>query len=70
MQATITVAMAMFSIGVLWHRISANAAAMRGTTEEIRTEQRANAAWMRDALEEIRNEQRAMAAKLETILKK
>jgi hypothetical protein len=39
MQATITVAMAMFSIGVLWHRISANAAAMRETMQQIRIEQ-------------------------------
>jgi hypothetical protein len=44
LQATITLVCAVFTAGVIWHRISANAASMRETLEEIRTEQRAMAA--------------------------
>jgi hypothetical protein len=40
LQSLITVVVAVFSVGVLWQRISSNAAAMRETMIEIQAEQR------------------------------
>jgi len=48
-QSLITVVVAVFSVGVLWQRISSNAQAMRQSMEEIRVEQRA----IRDNLQEV-----------------
>jgi hypothetical protein len=45
------VVVAVFSVGVLWQRISSNAQAMREEMSEIRAEQRA----IRDELQEILN---------------
>ena len=41
LQLSTTIVMAIFSIGVIWHRISANAAAVKETINQIRDEQRA-----------------------------
>jgi len=48
-QSLITVVVAVFSVGVLWQRISSNAAAMRESMEEIKIEQRA----IREDLQEV-----------------
>jgi len=39
-QATITLVCAVFTAGVIWHRVSANAESMRKTMEEVQADQR------------------------------